>query len=91
MDVSFILLLFSLIIILGYIAELIFERFNISDTLLLIILGFLIGPNVLDYIRSESLGMLAPFFTTFTLLFLMFEGSLKLDLKSFFRDSHQES
>ncbi len=85
MDVSFILLLFSLIIILGYIAELIFERFNISDTLLLIILGFLIGPNVLDYIRPESLGMLAPFFTTFTLLFLMFEGSLKLDLKSFFR------
>jgi len=85
MDVNYILLLFSLVIILGYIAELIFERFNISDTLLLIILGFLIGPNVLDYIRPESLGVLAPFFTTFTLLFLMFEGSLKLDLKSFFR------
>lgn len=85
MDVNFILLLFSLVIILGYIAELIFERFNISDTLLLIILGFLIGPHVLNYIRPDSLGILAPFFTTFTLLFLMFEGSLKLDLKSFFR------
>ncbi len=82
---NFILLLFSLVIIFGYIAELIFERFNISDTLLLIILGFIIGPNVLNYIRPESLGVLAPFFTTFTLLFLMFEGSLKLDLKSFFR------
>ncbi len=85
MDVNFILLLFSLIIIFGYLAELIFDRFNISDTLLLIILGFIIGPNVLNYIRPESLGILAPFFTTFTLLFLIFEGSLKLDLKSFFR------
>jgi len=85
MDVKYILLLFSLIIILGYIAELIFDRFNISDTLLLIILGFLIGPNVLNYVRPESLGTLAPFFTTFTLLFLMFEGSLRLDLKSFFK------
>ncbi len=85
MDVNFILLLFSLIIIFGYIAELIFAKFNISDTLLLIVFGFLIGPNVLNYIHPESLGVLAPFFTTFTLLFLMFEGSLKLDLKSFFR------
>ncbi len=85
MNVNFILLLFSLIIIFGYIAELVFDRFNISDTLLLIIMGFLIGPNVLNYIQPESLGLLAPFFTTFTLLFLMFEGSLKLDLKSFFR------
>lgn len=85
MNVNFVLLLFSLIIILGYIAELIFDRFNISDTLLLILLGFIIGPNVLNYIRPDSLGMLAPFFTTFTLLFLMFEGSLKLDLKSFFK------
>ncbi len=85
MNVNFVLLLFSLIIIFGYVAELIFDRFNISDTLLLILLGFIIGPNVLNYIRPDSLGMLAPFFTTFTLLFLMFEGSLKLDLKSFFK------
>ncbi len=85
MDVNFVLLLFSLIIILGYIAELIFDKFNISDTLLLIILGFVIGPNVLNYIKPDSLGLLAPLFTTFTLLFLMFEGSLKLDLKSFFK------
>ncbi len=85
MNVNYILLLFSLIIIFGYIAEIIFEKFNISDTLMLIIAGFIIGPNVLNYIKPDSLGMLAPFFTTFTLLFLMFEGSLKLDLKSFFK------
>jgi len=85
MNVNYILLLFSLIIIFGYMAEIIFEKFNISDTLMLIIVGFIIGPNVLNYIKPDSLGMLAPFFTTFTLLFLMFEGSLKLDLKSFFK------
>lgn len=84
MNINYILLLFSLVIIFGYIAEIIFEKFNISDTLLLIVVGFILGPNVLNYIQPESLGMLAPLFTTFTLLFLMFEGSLKLDLKSFF-------
>ncbi len=85
MNVNFILLLFSLIIIFGYISEVIFDKLNISDTLLLIIAGFILGPNVLNYIRPDSLGILAPFFTTFTLLFLMFEGALKLDLRSFFK------
>ena len=83
MKVENILLLISLIILFGYIAEWIFEKKGIPDTLFLIILGFIIGPNVLNCIKPESLTTIAPLFTTFTLLFLLFNGALSIDLKSF--------
>lgn len=83
MKVENILLMISLIILFGYIAEWIFEKRGIPDTLFLIVLGFLIGPNVINYIKPESLSAIAPLFTTFTLLFLLFNGALSIDLKSF--------
>jgi len=82
MQINSILFLVSLIVFLGYLAEWVFKKKNIPDTLLLIIVGFIIGPNVLEYIVPESLGPLAPLFTTFTLLFLMFDGALYIDLRT---------
>ena len=83
MEINFILLIVSVIIILGYLAEWLFKKTGIPDTLFLIIIGFVISPNVLGIIRPESIDKLAPLFTTFTLLFLMFDGALYIDLKSF--------
>jgi NhaP-type Na+/H+ or K+/H+ antiporter len=83
MQINTILFLISLIILLGYLAEWVFKKINIPDTLLLIVVGFIIGPNILGYIKPEQLGYLAPLFTTFTLLFLMFDGALSIDLHSF--------
>jgi len=83
MKVENILLMISLIILFGYIAEWIFDKRGIPDTLFLIVLGFIIGPNVINYIKPESLSTIAPIFTTFTLLFLLFNGALSIDLKSF--------
>jgi len=83
MDVEFILLLVSLIVVFGYIAEKIFEKIGLPDTLFLIGIGFIIGPSGLNYIKPQSLGILAPLLTTITLLFLMFDGALYIDLKSF--------
>jgi cell volume regulation protein A len=83
MKVENILLMISLIILFGYIAEWIFEKKGIPDTLFLIVLGFILGPNVINYIKPESLITIAPLFTTFTLLFLLFNGALSIDLKSF--------
>tara|TARA_Y100000310_G_scaffold345858_1_gene471580 strand:- start:11867 stop:13174 length:1308 start_codon:yes stop_codon:yes gene_type:complete len=73
----------SLILFIGYIAELIFKRFKIPDVLFLIILGFILGPHVLDYIRPEQLTTIAPYFTIFTLIFLLFDGAYNIDLASF--------
>ena len=83
MEVKYILFLVSLIIFLGYLSEWVFKKINVPDTLLMILVGFFIGPNVLNYINAESLGTIAPLFTTFTLLFLMFDGALYIELRSF--------
>ena len=83
MDVNSILLIVSLIVFLGYLAEWLFRKINIPDTLLLIVVGFVIGPNAANLFDPHRLGTLAPLFTTFTLLFLMFEGALYIDLRSF--------
>jgi potassium/hydrogen antiporter len=83
MQINYILFLISLIILVGYLAEWVFKKINIPDTLLLIVVGFIIGPNILGYINPGTLGQLAPLFTTFTLLFLMFDGALSIDLHSF--------
>jgi len=83
METNTILLLIALIVFIGYLAEWGFRKVNIPDTLLLLLVGFILGPNVTNIVKPESLNGIAPIFTTITLLFLMFDGSLSIDLKSF--------
>ncbi|MCP4217473.1 MAG: hypothetical protein GY765_22725, partial [bacterium] len=82
MQINFILFLISLIVFLGYLAEWVFKKSNVPDTLLLIVVGFVIGPSCLGYIDPAALGTIAPLFTTFTLLFLMFDGALYIELRA---------
>lgn len=81
MDVNDILLVVSLVVFVGYLAEWLFRKINIPDTLLLIVVGFILGQT--GYVDPAKFGTLAPLFTTFTLLFLMFDGALYIDLRSF--------
>ncbi|MBN2458994.1 cation:proton antiporter [Candidatus Woesearchaeota archaeon] len=88
MDVNTMLLGVSLIIIFGFFAEFIFKKFGIPDLLLLVLLGFAIGPQAMNLVPEAILvgiRAVAPLFTSFALLFLMFEGSLSIDLRSFTR------
>jgi cell volume regulation protein A len=80
-DINEILLIFAVIVFLGYLAEWVFRKIHVPDTLLLILVGFAMGPLGLG-IDPERLGQVAPLFTTFTLLFLMFDGALSIDLRS---------
>jgi potassium/hydrogen antiporter len=86
MEVVVILLAISVILFFGYFAEFIFRRFGIPDVLLLIIFGFIIGPNVLQQINPSQLVGIAPAFTTFTLLFLLFDGAFNINLSSLVRE-----
>jgi len=83
MDVSIVLLGIGLIIVFGFFAEFMFKKIGIPDILLLVLLGFLIGPHVFGWVQPEVLKPFAPIFTTFALLFLLFEGALSIDLRSF--------
>ena len=86
MNVNSALLAISLIAILGFISEILFRRTNIPDVLFLIIFGFLIGPNGFGYTSPGQLADIAPVFTTFTLLILIFDGAFNINLSSLIRE-----
>ncbi len=83
MDVGIILLGISFILLFGFLAELLFKKLHVPDVLFLIALGFAIGPYGFDLVRPENVAILAPIFTTFALLFLLYEGAFNIDLTSF--------
>ncbi len=83
MEITTILLGVGLIVLFGFLAEFIFKKFGVPDLLLLVILGFMIGPNVLGWADPANIASFAPIFTAFALLFLLFEGALSIDLRSF--------
>ncbi|MBI2656088.1 cation:proton antiporter [Candidatus Woesearchaeota archaeon] len=84
-DVLATLLIGSAIIFFGFLAEFLFRKFHVPDVLLLIIFGFILGPYALKYIIPSSLQNIAPVFTAFALLFLLFDGAFNIDILSFFK------
>ncbi len=80
------LLIISLILFFGFFAEFIFKRLNVPDVLFLIILGFVLGPEGLGYIVPEMLADIAPVFTTFALVFLLFDGAFNIKLSSLIKE-----
>src|SRR5579884_3935557 len=56
-----------------------FSRTRIPDVLLLTIIGIFLGP-VTHLVRPENFGSVGPVFATVTLIILLFEAGLSLDL-----------
>ncbi|MBI2663806.1 cation:proton antiporter [Candidatus Woesearchaeota archaeon] len=77
----------GIIILLGFLSDLIFSKTNIPDVLWLILIGVLIGP-VLNFVRPESLGQAASIFTSFALLFILFEGGLHIRIKDLMKSMY---
>lgn len=76
------LLAAGFILFFGSFAEFIFRKWHVPDVLFLILLGFIIGPSALGYVNPTDLLVVAPIFTTFTLLFLLFDGAFNINLSS---------
>ena len=85
MDVMLLFLGIGLIIIFGYFAEHLYRRTGVPDVLLLLLIGVLIGPIGVGIVDATMLVGAATAFTTFVLLFLLFDGAFNLDLSSFAR------
>ncbi len=78
-----IFLLFSIIIFLGFFAELLFKKSHIPDVLFLILAGVLLS-SVFNIIGPNDFGIEATIFVNFALIYLLFQGSLNLDFKTLF-------
>lgn len=80
MNVPAVVILLGLLVFLAHVLEDFFARTKVPDVLLLLGLGLLLGP-ASGLVQPEDLGAAGPVFTTVTLVVILFEGGLGLDLK----------
>ncbi|MCB2203369.1 cation:proton antiporter [bacterium] len=79
MNVPIFFALIGGIILVGFLANLLFKLTKIPSVLLLMAIGVFLGP-VTGWIASDQLVNIAPYFGTMALLIILFEGGLELDI-----------
>jgi len=75
----------AVIIITGFIGQLIFRKTGIPDVIMLIALGMLIGPHVLsifDESMMANLGNFQEYLMALALVFILFDGGLRLKFQT---------
>ena len=84
------LVMASIIIVVGFICNYVFERTGFPDMLLLIILGMALSP-ILRMIspdfNTQSLMNLAPYLAALAIIFILFDGGIKMNLYQIFSES----
>ncbi len=68
------------IIFLGFLGNLVFSRFKLNDTLLLILVGVILGP-LLGYLEPTTLQSLSNIVGPLALILILFDGGLALNLR----------
>lgn len=74
----------GMLVFLAHALDDLFTRTRIPDVLFLLALGMLVGP-ILQVALPENFGAVGPVFTTVTLVIILFEGGLNLDLADLLR------
>lgn len=82
-DVLFTFSIIAVIIILGYLTELLFKKTGVPDVLFLIGAGIFLN-SVLGWVDQSQFGFGAEVFATFALIFILFQGSLNIEFKTLF-------
>ncbi len=77
------------IIFIGFFSEIIFKKFNIPDVLILILVG--IGIGKFFSLNALSFGPSAKLFTTFALVFILFQGAINIDIRMLVRSLSKTS
>jgi len=90
MDIYVLFALAGVIIFLGFIGEMVFKKTNVPDVIWLILFGVVLGP-ILKVVAPGDIEIIAPVFTTFALIFILFEGALSLKFKELFSSMYSSS
>jgi len=74
----------GLTLLTGFLATIFFERTKVSQVLILMLFGFLVGPmlDLVDASGESIIVSILPFISTLALIVLLFDGGLTLDLSS---------
>lgn len=78
-------LIAGLIIVIGYIGGILFDRFRVPDILFLVGIGILIGP-VTNSLDAKNLEGVTTYFGQLALVFILFEGGLGIDFVKFIKN-----
>jgi cell volume regulation protein A len=84
--VTLALIISSIIIVIGFLSNWLFDRTGLPDMLFLITLGVVVGP-VLRIFNPASLFELAPYLAAVALVFILFDGGLRMNLYQVFSES----
>jgi len=84
--VTLALIISSVIIVIGFLSNWLFDRTGLPDMLFLIALGVVVGP-VLRIFNPASLFDLAPYIAAVALVFILFDGGLRMNLYQVFSES----
>jgi cell volume regulation protein A len=84
--VTLALVLGGSIIVIGFLANYLFEKTGFPDMLLLILLGILIGP-VAGLVNAASIMDLAPYLAALALVFILFDGGMTMNIYRVFSES----
>ena len=77
----------AILFFVGHALSWFFMKTKIPDLLLLIILGFVVGPSVMGVIQPEHLGKVGPILSTVALIVILYEGGLHLSTKDLLQSS----
>lgn len=80
MTIALTLIVVGLMVFLAHALEDLFTRTRVPEVLFLLALGLLLGP-AFHLVQPEQLGAVGPIFTTATLVIILFEGGLGLNVK----------
>ena len=79
--------IFGIIIVIGFIGEILFEYTKIPSILFLMAAGLLLGPIYHIFNQSVFLSF-APYLSTLVLVLIMFQGGIELDFLTVFKSSY---
>lgn len=88
MAVETVFLALAGILFIGFIGEIIFEKTKIPDVIWLLLIGIILS-TLLNWVTPTSFAEFAPYFTTFALVFLLFEAGINMNIKKFFKAAPQ--
>lgn len=83
MEIVIIFLIAAVIMGLGVLGDYVFRKTNIPDVFWLILFGILLASFFPE--DTKSVEYIAPLFTTFALIFILFEGALNLNINKLFK------
>lgn len=72
---------------LGHVLQWFFVKTKIPDLLILIVIGFITGPSVLNIVQQKDLGQVGVVLATVTLIIILYEGGLHLNAKALAQSS----